>query len=121
MFTIDFFELAFLVEACIPPVAIARYSFWTKVIDSIYYQLTNKQREQLYVWITDHPRFNIDNEDCNLFHLRYNPHNQYEVSVKQDSDFNITVTHKAFLHNDEYYISMNTRLVKNRIVNINKL
>ena len=39
-FNIDFFELCFLAEACIPPRPIARAMFWDTLINEHYYNLT---------------------------------------------------------------------------------
>jgi hypothetical protein len=50
-FTIDFFELAFLVEACIPPRPIARSMFFDDVSDIHYHKMTKEERQRLFDWI----------------------------------------------------------------------
>lgn len=80
--TIDLFELSFLAEACIPPVPIARSMFWTRLIDEIYNLLTEQERNQMFEWITNHDRFDMNNPDCREFYLRYNPDKQYIVEAK---------------------------------------
>lgn len=55
--TIDLFELAFLSEACIPPRPIARASFWDRLINEIYNQLSANERERLFDWITKNDLF----------------------------------------------------------------
>ena len=42
-FKIDFFELAFLAEACIPPVPIARAMFFADLSDKYYHQMTQEE------------------------------------------------------------------------------
>lgn len=78
--TIEFWELYFLAEACIPPVPIARSFFWDKLINEIYFQLSDEERKRLFDWITKNNRFDKENEDCQWFYARYNPDNQFSVS-----------------------------------------
>ena len=56
-FTIDFFELAFLAEVCIPPVPIARHKFWIDLIDKHYQNMEDKDRTHLFEWITENRNF----------------------------------------------------------------
>lgn len=70
-FKIDFFELAFLAESCIPPVPIARQTFWDRLIDEIYDQLNQTQRDRLFEWITANERFDLQNNDCRRFWYKY--------------------------------------------------
>lgn len=72
-FKIDFFELAFLAEACIPPVPIARQTFWDRLIDEIYDQLNQNQRDRLFEWITKNERFDLKNKDCERFCYKFSP------------------------------------------------
>lgn len=39
-FVINFFELAFLTEACLPTSTIARHCFFMNTIDRYYFQMT---------------------------------------------------------------------------------
>ena len=114
-FNISFFELAFLVESCIPPVPIARYSFFIRVIDEIYNKLTDDERENLFVWIIDETRFNLKNKDCKLFYNRYDPANQYLVTLIDNEK-----QRHCFLHEDEFYISSNTRINSDYIIKTEK-
>lgn len=72
-FKIDFFELAFLSEACIPPVPIARQAFWDRLIDEIYDQLNQNERDMLFRWITKNKRFDKNNKDCERFYYKFTP------------------------------------------------
>jgi hypothetical protein len=82
-FKIDFFELSFLVEACIPPVPIARNYFWKKMIDTYYDQLSNSERSRIHEWMNRMDRYKRGLEekdkDVLLFEARYNPDNQFTV------------------------------------------
>ena len=100
-FEIDFFEFSFLVEACIPPVPIARSSFWDKVCNYYYHQLSADERNRLFEWITRHPGFKRSmengNEQCRAFYYRYNKDNQYRVITDDGTEFN------CFKVGDEFY------------------
>ena len=101
-FEIDFFEFSFLVEACIPPVPIARSSFWDKVCNDYYHQLSANERSRLFEWISLNPRFKdslqMDNKQCRVFWHRYNPECQYSVTTDGD------VITDCFLMDGKYYI-----------------
>ena len=103
-FEIDFAELSFLAEACIPPRPIARAMFWNRLISEIYNDLTLEQSSKLYSWIKRNDTFEDGikdgNEDCLIFEARYNPDNQYEVTT----EFNGEVEkHKAFKYKDKFF------------------
>ena len=111
--TIDFFEFAFLVEACIPPRLIARTMFWHRTIDSIYYQLTPDQRSHLYDWISKSPAF-IDsiqnrNEDCEIFEARYNPHNSWDVVTNHNGKE--IIIEDAFWYRGKYHTGMSRSVI----------
>jgi len=57
-FNIDFFEFSFLVEACIPPVPIARAVFWGKVLNEYYKVLSQEERDKLHEWLNHNPKRN---------------------------------------------------------------
>lgn len=117
-FNIDFFEFAFLVEACVPPRPIARTMFFHRVIDEYYYVLTEEERKELFKWITKLNNFDEKEEDCRWFKLRYAPYNQYEV----ETNFNgKKETYRAFLKDSLYHIKRNTWIEDKYIVNAKKL
>lgn len=101
---IDFFELSFLAEACIPPVPIARGSFWNRLINEVYYKLSSDERERLFGWITKNCKFDLENEDCAWFYARYNPKNQFDVQSFHNGEAGV---HEAFLKDDKYHTAIN--------------
>jgi len=109
-FEIDFFEFSFLVEACIPPVPIARSSFWDKVCNYYYHQLSADERNRLFEWITDNPKYKDGvkkkNEQCRIFWHRYNPACQYHVMSKIGR--RPVEEHDCFYMDGNYYIEYNS-------------
>lgn len=103
-FKIDFFEFIFLLEACIPPVPIARACFWERAINEIYHQLTDDEKAKTFRFITENHRFDNSNEDCRLFYARFNPKNQYKIKYIEDFK---TKEIDCFRYNDKYHISKN--------------
>lgn len=117
-FNIDFFEFAFLVEACIPPRPIARAMFWEDVVNKHYHVLSEDERHKLFNWITICSTFNLENEDCRLFYDRFNPENQYEIEVDFEGE---KETKRCFKWNDRFHISKSTFIAEEYIVNIKKI
>lgn len=118
MYKIDFFELSFLIEACIPPRPIARAMFWDKVITEYYHLMSEDERERLFGWIIKNPNFNIENNECALFHARFNPENQYEISTVYEGEER---AQKAFLFNGDYRIDKDISIIPEYIVKIKQL
>lgn len=118
--TIDFFEFAFLVEACIPPRPIARTMFWHRVIDSIYHQLTPDERTKLYEWILRSPSFTHSfekgNEDCEIFEARYNPNNSWDITTNFNGE--VKVIEDAFWYRGRYHTGMSTSIVEDYITEV---
>lgn len=111
-FKIDFFELSFLAETCIPPTPIARSMFWSRLCDEIYHDLSKDERNNLFEWITKNSSFDIKNEGCELFHCRFNPDNQYKVTVlvkNKKSDI------ECFKYKGRYHSKQDTSIVEDRI------
>jgi hypothetical protein len=102
-FKIDFFEFAFLVEACIPPKPIARTMFWRDVINVYYHEMSTSERDRLFEWITEDSNFDITDKDAKWFYDRYNPDNQYVIQTKTKDG--VKTLHHTFKHYDEYCIS----------------
>jgi hypothetical protein len=107
-FKIDFFELSFLAEACIPPKPIARTSFWYDLIDIHYKLMTDDERAHLFEWIVKNPHFDETNEDCRLFRDRFDRACQYVVVTKSEGR---TQVHETFLHKGEYHVARNTTIM----------
>ena len=118
IFKIDFFELMFLAEACIPPVPIARGVFWKDLIDVYYTQLSDNNRKQMFKHITNSTRFNIEEKECELFYNRYNPDNQYVIDYTHKKKRNSV---KCFKHNDMYMTSSHVSVNKDFITKITKI
>lgn len=117
-FNIDFFEFAFLVEACVPKKPIARTMFFHRVIDEYYYVLTEEERKELFKWITTTDRFDEKEEDCRWFKLRYDPDNQYEVETNFNGN---KETYRTFLKDSLYHTKRDTWISDEYIVNAKKL
>ena len=115
-FVIDFFELAFLTEACLPPSPIAKHCFFMNTIDRYYFQMTWEQRKHFFEWIT--PKLNMEHEESKMFYARYNPENQYLVkTLYEEKQENI----EAFLFEEKYMLTSARRINKDYILSIEKL
>jgi hypothetical protein len=117
-FSIDFFELAFLAEACIPPRPIARSMFWDRLINEIYDELSKDERIRLFEWIPRNPCFNLENEDCQLFFARFNPENQYEVTYIYEGEKKVI---ECFMLNERYYTTKNISIYEKYITKVEKI
>jgi hypothetical protein len=118
-FTIEFYELAFLAEACIPPRPIARTMFWQSLTDKYWYLMTEGERIHLFNWL--HKSWVYEEslekeEDTQVFHARFDPDNQYIVKTyyKKEEE------HRAFKIGDRYYIKRNTWITEDCIVSVEK-
>jgi hypothetical protein len=121
-FKIDFFELMFLAEACIPPRPIARTMFWHKMIDVHYHNISQEERARAYDWI----RRSIENRsestknhpDTILFLKRYNPNNQYLVETEYNGEKR---KYETFKNGEWYYLSSRTSIAEEHIINVEKI
>jgi hypothetical protein len=119
-FTIDFFELSFLAEACVPPRPIARTMFWQNLTDVYWHQMTEDERIHLFGWLQKNWRYeeSLTKEvDTQIFHARFNPDNQYLVKTNYN---NAEETHRAFKMGEQYHTKSNTWIDKNYIIDIEK-
>ena len=99
-FKIDFFELAFLAEACIPPRPIARTMFWQSLTDRYWHQMTEGERAHLFEWLNKNEIYRDsleNNADTQIFHARFDPENQYYVNTREEEKI------RAFKIGDRYY------------------
>lgn len=117
-FEIDFFELSFLIDVCIPPVPIARTMFWHRLIDEIYYQLSDEEADSIFKWVTENTRFSKDNEDCRWFYARFNPDNQYLVSCFHRGKADKV---PCFRVDDKYHTKINTWINPQYIKEVEKI
>lgn len=107
-FNIDFFELAFLAEACIPPRPIARAMFWQNLTNVYWKQMTEGERAHLFEWMNRNDWYKQSletEEDTKIFHARFNPDNQYMVETKYKRK---KEKHRAFKMGDRFYIGTTT-------------
>ena len=119
-FTIDFFELAFLVEACIPPRPIARAMFWQSLTDKYWEQMTEGERAHLFEWLQKswvYEESLKEQEDTQVFHARFDPDNQYTIKVIYDGEES---EYRAFKLNDNYYIGRNRWVADEYIISVEK-
>ena len=97
-FKIDFFELLFLAEVCVPPKPIARAVFWDNLINNHYEEMNDNERSHFFDLMK--PKLNLDNENCQIFYARFNPQNQYQVSCFHQGKAQIL---QAFRRNEKYW------------------
>ena len=115
-FVIDFFELAFLTEACLPQSTIARHCFFMNVIDRYYHQMSWEQRKHFFQWIGK--KLNMEYEESQIFCARFNPDNQFNVTTfYEGKKLNI----EAFLLKDRYCFSSNKSVNDDYIESVEKL
>lgn len=120
-FTIDFFELSFLAEACIPPRPIARTMFWQNLTDVYWQSMSESQRSLLFTWIQRNAFYqeSLDKEeDTQIFHARFDPDNQYEVTTDFKGKIEVN---RTFKRNDEYWLTTRSLIAQDYITDIKKL
>ncbi len=121
-FKIDFIELSFLAEACIPPRPIARAYFWQNLTDKYWHQMTPNERARLFEWLNRNSFYQQgleDNqEDVLIFHARFDPNNQYMVTAKNGAE---EETNHAFKKEDRYWIGTTRYIAPEYITNIEKI
>lgn len=115
-FTIDFFELSFLAEACIPPRPIARAYFWKNLTDRYWEQMSEGERMNLFEWLNrnDYYKESLEKqEDTKIFHARFDPDNQYMVKTNFD---NKEMEYRTFKLGDKYHIGTTTFIDEEYVV-----
>ena len=120
-FKIDFFELAFLAEACIPPRPIARAMFWQNLTKVYWSQMTEDERARMFEWMNKNDWYQKSlekEEDTQIFHARFDPENQYIVTTKYNKK---KEEHRAFKLGYRYYTNHNTFIADEYIIEVNKL
>lgn len=120
-FKIDFFELAFLAEACIPPRPIARMMFWQHLTDKYWDEMSDAQRAHLWNWLQKNPWYEeslAKEEETQMFHARFDPDNQYIVKYNYNKE---NGEKRAFKMGDRYYTKRNTWIGEEFIINVEKL
>lgn len=115
MFKIDFFELMFLAQACIPPAPIARSMFFEKLIDVYYKQMSKDERKRLYDCIV--PKLDMREETSRIFEARYNKDNQFVATINYKGE---KQTIQCFKYNDKYRTCISSYIEDKYIIKIEK-
>ena len=119
-FTIDFYEFAFLVEACIPPRPIARAMFWQDVINKHWHNMTEGERAHLFEWMQKSWVYEESlqkEQDTQIFHARFDPDNQYIVKYTYNGE---SKEQRAFKMGDRYYIGTSKWIAEEYITSVEK-
>jgi len=120
-FTIDFFELSFLAEACIPPNPIARTMFWQHLTDVYWEQMSEDERDRLFEWLNrnDYYKQSLEKEEeTQMFHARFDPDNQYMVHTTYNGKDDV---YQSFKYKDLYYTKRNTWMSPEFITKVEKI
>jgi hypothetical protein len=127
-FTIDFFELSILAEACIPPRPIARAVFWQNLTKLYWEQMTEGERAHIFNWLNKNPWYpeSLEKEtDTKIFHARFDPDNQYMVMTRYNDEEKEYRAFKRHGGEDEgftnrYYVGHDTYIPEEYIVSVTK-
>jgi len=114
-FEIDFFELMFLAEVCIPPVPIARHVFFDRLHRDYYDNMSKEQRKEMFEHIKKNEKFDKKNESCLNFYNRFNPRNQYKLTVNYGGKIEYV---EAYLHEGNYHVNKNQWVGNGYIINV---
>ena len=127
-FQIDYFELMFLAEACMPPAPIARACFWDKMIDEYYHQLSWYERRHLHEYFHRNMFFrnNLTRNDIAHFDARYDPENQYIVKYypseeHKQSNSDVVLMQHCYLWTIHYHTHINRWVIPERIISAEKI
>jgi len=119
-FTIDFFELSFLAEACIPKRPIARTIFWQNLSKIYYNQMSKDERDRLFEWMNRNDYYKeslTKHQDTKDFHCRFDPDNQYWVSTLYKGKKEVI---EAYKQDGKYCTQPNTSIIEEYITDIKK-
>jgi hypothetical protein len=120
-FTIDFFELAFLAEACIPPNPIARTMFWQRLTNVYWEQMSEEERDRLFEWLNRNDNYKQSlekEEETQIFHARFDPDNQYMVHTTMNGKDDVN---RVFKYKDLYYVRSNSWITPEFITKVEKI
>jgi hypothetical protein len=128
-FNIDFYELAFLAEACIPPRPIARSMFWNNLTSVYWHKMSDAERAHLFDWMNKNDCYKeslLKQSDTQVFHARFDPDNQYIVTtnwngrLEEHRVFKQTVRESDGESTERYYTGINSHIVSEYITSVNK-
>ena len=120
-FTIDFFELAFLAEACIPPNPIARTMFWQRLTNVYWDQMSDEERDRLFEWLNRNDNYKQSlekEEETQIFHARFDPDNQYMIYTTMNGKDDVN---RVFKYKDLYYVRSNSWITPEFITKVEKI
>ena len=120
-FTIDFFELAFLAEACIPPNPIARTMFWQRLTNVYWDQMSDEERDRLFEWLNRNDNYKQSlekEEETQIFHARFDPDNQYMVHTTMNGKDDVN---RTFKYKDLYFVRSNSWITPEFITKVEKI
>jgi hypothetical protein len=120
-FTIDFFELAFLAEACIPPNPIARTMFWQRLTNVYWEQMSDEERDRLFEWLNRNDNYKQSlekEEETQIFHARFDPDNQYMVHTTMNGKDDVN---RTFKYKDLYFVRSNSWITPEFITKVEKI
>lgn len=99
-FKIEIDDLIMLALSCIELENKFRVKVWFDIIDVHYKEMNAKERVAIYSFML--PELDVSNHFHKLFIDRFNPENQYKITVEFEGE---TKCYEAFMRNDKYYIS----------------
>ena len=120
-FSIDFFELCFLAEACIPERPIARSMFWDNLTNRYWNEMDESERERMFTWLNRNDIYQESlkkHEQTKIFHARFDPDNQYLVKTKLNDK---EEEHRAFKFDELYCTGIRKWIHPDYIVSVEKL
>lgn len=117
--TLNKFDLLYFLEGIVGGSHL-RWDGYEKMVNDAFPQLNDDERAFIYTYsMRDLSGKILDRESeyWNRFIERYNPDNQYEITITDG----VGLPHRVYKHKDKYYIDWNTRINEECIVEIKKL
>ena len=118
--TLNKFELLYFLEGIVGGSHL-RWDGYETMVNDVFPQLNEDERAFIYTYsMRDLSSKTLDRESeyWNRFIERYNPDNQYEITVMEN---NVSLPYRAYKHKDTYYISWNVRISEKYIIETKKL
>lgn len=112
-FSIDFFELMFLADVCIPPVPIVRSVFFENLSELYINQMSDDEIKRLFEHLK--PKLDINNQEHKLFLCRFDITKQFSVLTKYNNKKKWIL---AFKMDDKYHVSKNKFIDEKYIIKV---
>lgn len=130
---LDIFEMYYLLESCFRGSHLRTQTIY-RFVDEFYVWFSPEERKNLHDWIVRdiydgkfEPRSQLCGAD-RVFMARYNPDNQYEVTVREPVRPNngknvgaVIWERQVFLLDGKYYVSSRTYIDNESIIEITKI